>query len=169
MAFEMVEETVENGPHRVAHARTLRRNVQTAHVEPQPLLGRVVVVAGDDPELADVAALAMHHGAAVAVVSTALDDTTTATVRFRADPKDGVVWERLAMDIEQHLGPVDGVATDESSYAVVAGVFAGDLARRGHGQVIAVRGTDAVPDVVTRLCDTPPAAPSPPAAASPDP
>jgi hypothetical protein len=165
----MVEETVENGPHRVAHARTLRRNVQTAHVEPQPLLGRVVVVAGDDPELADVAALAMHHGAAVAVVSTALDDTTTATVRFRADPKDGVVWERLAMHIEQHLGPVDGVATDESSYAVVAGVFAGDLARRGHGQVIAVRGTDAVPDVVTRLCDTPPAAPSPPAAAPPDP
>src|SRR5947209_2791724 len=119
MALEMVQKTVEDRTHRVAHAGTLRRNVQTARMDLQRLLGRVVVVAGDAPELAEIAALAMNNGAAVAVVSAVLDVGTPASVRFRADARDRDAWERVAMHVEQHLGPVDGVVTDENSCAVV--------------------------------------------------
>ena len=134
----------------------------------QRLLGRVVVVAGDAPELAEIAALAMNNGAAVAVVSAVLDVGTAASVRFRADARDRDAWERVAMHVEQHLGPVDGVVTDESSCAVVDGVFAADLARRGRDAVHVVRSQEDVAAIVTHLADRPRAAPSPPPDAEPE-
>lgn len=130
--------------------------------------GRVVVVAGDDSRLAAAAAAALTVGARVAVVSRTLDGTTSATVRFNADARDPDAWERIAMHIEQHLGPVDGVITDDSARAVVDGVFATDLARRGRAPVHVLDDEEA-PAVVTRLVGTPPATPSPPATAAPDP
>ena len=125
------------------------------------LAGRVFVVAGEEGFLCDVAAAVAAGDARVAVVSTSLDETATvnATVRFRANPRDRDVWDRVAMHIEQHLGPVDGVVTDEGTHPVVDAVFAADLARRGHGTVVVATGADDVASVVTRLCGTPPAAP----------
>jgi hypothetical protein len=143
-------------------ARTVCRDVHTAHVSHAPLSGRVVVVAGDAQALCAVAAAAVAAGALVAVVSRSLPDDTAATVRFRADPHDPGIWDRIGMHVEQHLGPVDGVATDAVTRAVVEQVFAADLARRGHGDVVTVSAEDDVPLVVTRLCGTPPAAPAPP-------
>ena len=118
----------------------------------QPLLGRVVVVAGEEVGLAAAADAAFRAGAQVAVVSTTLA-STACTVRFRADPTDDSVWERVAMHVEQHLGPVDGVVTDGVAQPVVSRVFGPDLDRRGHGDIVVVAG-DPV-DVVSRLARTP--------------
>lgn len=120
-------------------------------VHVRDLVGRVVVVAGEDEALARVAATAAAAGASVAVVSTSLPDDVAATVRFRADPRTAEVWDRLAMHIEQHLGPVDGVATDGASDDVVAAVFDADLGRRGHGSVVVPRPDEPADDVVRRL------------------
>ena len=131
------------------------------------LVGRVVVVAGDDVRLAEAATAALTAGAKVAVVSRTLEDAAEQlgrepTVRFRADPRDPDAWERIAMHVEQHLGPVDGVVTDEASHAVLDGVFGADLARRGRGDVVVVSDGDDAASLVTRLAGTPPATPSPP-------
>jgi hypothetical protein len=131
------------------------------------LLGRVVVVAGADARLAAVAAAATAAQAQVAVVSTALAPSTDATVRFNADPCDPDAWERIAVHVEQHLGPVDGVVTDDAGRPAVEAVFAVDLARRGRPAVVVVRPDDDVEAVVTRLRDTPPARPSRPRADAP--
>ena len=120
-------------------------------------LGRVVVVAGDDPGLQQAAESALSAGAAVAIVSATLDRATAATVRFNADPRDRDAWERIAMHVEQHLGPVDAVYTDDDSRSAVEAVFATDLARRGRESV-----------VVIRRADTPPAAPPRPDSVGPD-
>ena len=129
----------------------------------QPLLGRVIVIAGDEHRLAEVAAVAVDAGALVAVVSQSLATSTPATVRFRADPRDPGSWERIAMHVEQHLGPVDGVATDGATREVMDAVFRGDLARRGHGCVLTLTSADDAGAVLTRLLGMPPEAPSPPA------
>lgn len=124
------------------------------------LVGRVVVVAGEEPALRAVADAAHDAGALVAVVSRTLPDDVSGSVRFRSDPGDPAVWERVAMHVEQHLGPVDGVVTDDKRHDVVNAVFATDLARRGHGTVTVV--TDDLDGVLTHLCGTPAAAPAPP-------
>ena len=142
--------------------------LQTVHVSAPDLNGWVVVVAGDNPALADAARAALGAGAAVSVVSTSLDDETPSSVRFRADPGDPDAWERIAMHIEQHLGPVDGVVTDAASYPVVHEVFAVDLSRRGRADVMVVPPGDSAVEIVTALFGTPPATPSRPAAAEPD-
>jgi hypothetical protein len=128
------------------------------------MIGRVVVVAGEDTSLAGVAAAAVEAGASVAVVSRTLPDDVAATVRFRADPGDRAAWERVAMHVEQHLGPVDGVVGDRAHADVLAAVFAADLARRGHGAVVTMTGGDEPAAVLTRLRGTPPAAPARPPA-----
>lgn len=131
-------------------------------------MGWVVVVAGEAIALGDVAREAVAAGASVGVVSASLDRETPATVRFRADPLDLDAWLRIGMHIEQHLGPIDAVVTDEATAGVMRQVFAADLSRRGRSPVSVVDpGADAH-DVVTALCGTPPAAPSPPGAAPPD-
>jgi hypothetical protein len=117
---------------------------------PQALLGRVVVIAGDDPVLASAGAAVVAAGAVVAVVSTSVE-LVGARVRFGADAADDDVWERIAMHVEQHLGPVDGVVTDRSAAGVVTTVFGPDLARRGHGTVVVAYDGLAAEEVVSRL------------------
>ena len=138
------------------------------HVSAVDRQGWVVVVAGDDPVLAGVAQASADAGAAVGLVSKELGDETPSSVRFRADPGDRDVWVRIAMHVEQHLGPVDGVVTDASSHAIVEEVFAVDLARRGRSPVIVVGPADVPTAVVTALFGTPPEVPSRPADAEPD-
>jgi len=131
------------------------------------VLGRVIVVAGEDPALEGVAAAAVAAGASVAVVSRTLPGDVPATVRFRADPADRGVWDRVAMHVEQHLGPVDGVATDAGHRSVIDAVFGADLARRGHGTIVTADGEPA-DALLTRLRGTPPATPVRPAAGDRD-
>lgn len=160
VAVEMTEQAIQNGTHRVGHAGTVRRTCTLMHVTlgpARPLLGRVVVVAGEVSRLADEAEAAMTAGASVAVVSCTLGRTTPATVRFNADPRDPDAWERIAMHVEQHLGPVDEVVTDRESMAVVEAVFGTDLERRGRRPVAVIN-----PTVVTDPAGTPPAAPARP-------
>jgi hypothetical protein len=135
----------------------------------ETLLGRVVVVAGDDARLSDVASATLAADARVAVVSRALPAATAATVRFHADPRDPGAWERIAMHVEQHLGPIDGVVSDEASRSAVEKVFTADLRRRGRGAVVVVHRDADVDAIVTRLLGTPPTAPSRPRADEPGP
>ena len=109
-------------------------------------------MAGTDARLVDAIRLMRTAGAVVALVSPdhAIDDVA---LRFRADPTEPEVWDRVAMHVEQHLGPVDGVVTDAGAAAVVTAVFAPDLRRRGHGQVVVVNDDD-VASVVSRLTGT---------------
>jgi hypothetical protein len=139
------------------------------HVSDLDLSGWVVVVAGEHTGLGDVSRAASAAGAAVGLVSSDLGDDIPASVRFHADPEDSQAWSRIAMHIEQHLGPVDGVVTDEPAYATVQQVFAADLARRGRAPVFVVDAGTGPDTVITALFDTPPGGPSRPAAAPPDP
>ena len=125
----------------------------------QLLVGRVVVVAGTQPQLQQVAEAVVAAGARVAVVSPRLQ-VDGAVVVFRTEPGDASVWDRVAMHVEQHLGPVDGVVTDPPAAPVVTSVFAPDIARRGHGDVVVVTADDDPVGVVTRLCGTRRAAPA---------
>jgi len=143
--------------------------LQDVHVSAGDLDGWVVVVAGEDSVLADAARATLDAGAAVGVVSTGLDEQTPASVRFHADPGDQGAWERIAMHIEQHLGPVDGVVTDASSYRVVADVFDVDLSRRRRTAVVVVGPGAPADTVVTALFGTPPATPPRPGPEGPDP
>ena len=117
------------------------------------LLGRVIVVAGEQSFLAVVATKAAEAGASVAVVSRTLPELEVA-VRFRADPHDPDSWERIAMHIEQHLGPVDGAAADDAAYDVVSAMFVPDLTRRGHGAVVCVSIGDDPEDVLSSMAGT---------------
>jgi hypothetical protein len=128
------------------------------------MTGRVLVVAGEHPALALVADVARASGALVAVVSRTLGDVA-ATVRFRADPSDEGTWDRVLMHIEQHLGPVDGAATDVDCNEVVRGLLVPDLDRRGHGDVVVVTGSSDARELLTRMVGTRQAAPSRPTCA----
>jgi hypothetical protein len=116
-------------------------------------LGRVVVVAGDRPVLAEVAAQLVAAGAFVATVST-LIRVPTAQLSFRADPGDAQVWQRVAPHVEQHLGPVDAVVTDDIRQQLLEEVFGADLRRRGHGAVIGVAPQETPGAVFSRLGGT---------------
>jgi len=115
------------------------------------LSGWVVVVAGDDPALCEVARAALAAGAAVGVVSAHLVDETPASVRFRADPHDADAWQRIGMHIEQHLGPIDGVVSDASAHRTVQQVFDADLRRRGRASAVVVGPADSADAIVTAL------------------
>lgn len=119
-----------------------------------PLLGRVVVVAGDVTTLGPAAAALHQAGAQVALVATAGSTYDDVTVHFRADPDDPRVWDRVAMHVEQHLGPVDAVVTDDVSAATVRAVLEEDMVRRGHGGVVVVAAGEPLGDVVSRIVDT---------------
>jgi hypothetical protein len=126
------------------------------------LAGRVVVVAGERPELSAVIDAAVAAGASVAIVSRTLGADLEGDVRFRADPTDPAVWDRVAMHVEQHLGPVDGVVTDADAASVVLATFDADLARRGHGAVVVAGPDERAEDVLSRSLDTRRATPAPP-------
>lgn len=138
------------------------------HVSEPDLGGWVVVVAGNDASLGVMSGATMAAGAAVGLVSSELERDAPATVRFRADPGDPDAWWRIAMHIEQHLGPIDGVVTDPAAHHTVRAVFEADLRRRGRAPVIVVSPGDQPDLVLTALTGTPPAAPSPRATATPD-
>jgi hypothetical protein len=123
-------------------------------VKPSPLLGRVYVVAGAESGLVGVAAALVEAGAFVAFVAVEL---TAASVHasFRADPGDPDVWGRVAPYVEQRLGPVDGVVTDSATRPVVDAVFAADIRRRGHGDVVVVGPADEVDEVIKALVGRP--------------
>jgi hypothetical protein len=121
---------------------------------PQQLLGRVIVVAGTDPTLPGVVGVLVAEGAAVGYVGPAARSIEDATA-FAADPADPQVWSRVAPHVEQRLGPIDGVVVDAATSDVVTPVFAGDLARRGHGAVVVVDGDWSAADVVSALLRTP--------------
>jgi hypothetical protein len=122
----------------------------SAPVTGSRLLGRVYVVAGGEPGLVDVAAALVDAGAFVAFVAVELT-AVSAHTNFRADPGDPGVWERVAPYVEQRLGPVDGVVTDRATRPVVDAVFAADIRRRGHGDVVVVSPADEVVQVVSAL------------------
>jgi len=120
----------------------------------QTLSGLVVVVAGEAPQLVPITQACIAAGASVAVVSRTLPDIEV-TLRFRADPAAPQTWDRVAMHVEQHLGPVDGVATDEASYDAVHATFAGDLTRRGHGRVVVVTPDTGASSTISSMVGKP--------------
>jgi hypothetical protein len=124
-----------------------------AGVVPPHSAGRVFVVAGEGPVFDDVARALMSAGGLVAVVSRAstIDD---AGASFRVDPTDVDAWERIVPHVEQRLGPVDAVVADIAVHALVLNVFAPDLRRRGHGDVVTVDGDAGADAVLRSLADT---------------
>jgi len=118
------------------------------------LPGRVVVVAGVESTVGPIAAALHAAGAKVALVADAATSRPDITVHFRADPSSAAVWRRVSMHVEQHLGPVDAVVADSTAAANVRTVFADDLRRRGHGDVVVVTPHDDPNDVVTKVAGT---------------
>lgn len=118
------------------------------------LEGRVFIVAGCGETLTSVARLLVAGGALVALVTTD-QPVPEVDAHFRADPTDPDVWSRMVPHVEQRLGPIDAVVTDESAAALAEELVGPDLRRRGHGSVVvAIPGTDA-DDVLRRLAGTP--------------
>ncbi len=118
------------------------------------LAGRVVVVAGDESVVGPIAAALHATGALVALVARATVARDDVTVHLRADPSDDGVWDRVAMHVEQHLGPVDAVVADAAAAEPVRRAFGTDLRRRGHGGVVVVAAGDDASDVVRKVLDT---------------
>lgn len=114
----------------------------------------MVVVAGDEATVGPIAAALHATGALVALVARAPAARDDVTVHLRADPYDDGVWDRVAMHVEQHLGPVDAVVADASAVEPVRRAFAADLRRRGHGGVVVVEAGDEASDVVRKVLDT---------------
>lgn len=118
------------------------------------LEGRVFIVAGSGETFTDLARLLIADHALVAVITTDAEVPEVAA-RFRADHADPGVWERVVPHVEQRLGPIDAVVTDELGHPTAERLVGPDLLRRGHGAVVVVGpGTD--PDSVLRtLAGTP--------------
>jgi len=123
-------------------------------VHVRELTGRVVVVAGAEPIAGPIAAALQTAGARVALVSIATAGHDGVAVHFRTDPGEPDVWDRVAMHVEQHLGPVDAAVADASCADVVRDVFGTDLRRRGHGDVVVAAAADDPADVVRRVAGT---------------
>ena len=118
------------------------------------LVGRVFIVAGCGGTFTSVARLLAADGALVALVTTD-EPVPEVGAHFRADPADPDVWSRMVPHVEQRLGPIDAVVTDESAAALAEERVGPDLRRRGHGSVVVVPpGTDA-DSVLRTLAGTP--------------
>ena len=115
--------------------------------------GRVVVVAGHGGVFTAVARLLVAEDALVAMVTTEADGPEVAA-RFRADPADRQVWDRVIPHVEQRLGPIDAAITDASVRAIADQLIAPDLARRGHGAILTVDDSSSADDVLRKLADT---------------
>jgi DNA-binding NarL/FixJ family response regulator len=59
--------------------------------------------------------------------------------------------QRIAAHVEQRIGPIDVVVCDLATADAVDEVFAPDLRRRGHGEVVVVTTADEADDVVSLL------------------
>jgi hypothetical protein len=111
---------------------------------------RVVVVAGRS---LDAAASALAgRGATVAFVADTAVRNGDVAVHFRTDPSDAGAWDRIAMHVEQHLGPIDAVVADAAAAPVVEAGLGADLARRGRSGVVVVNDAD---DAVSQVLGTP--------------
>ena len=122
-------------------------------MQPARVLGQIVVVAGRDKRLAALAADLLAAGALVAFV----DDNRSlpdAPVSVRADPADERVWARVAPHVEQRLGPIDVVITDDACARVVEPVFAADLLRRGRPPVRVLAADDDPGELLSALRST---------------
>lgn len=119
------------------------------------LTGRVVIVAGNGGVFAAVAQALTAAGALVAIVTTTDAEGPEPAARFRADPADADVWDRVVPHVEQRLGPIDAVVTSEAAQAVAERRVGPDLARRGRGAVIVAEPDATVADIVRTLTGTP--------------
>lgn len=115
--------------------------------------GRVVVVAGYGGVLNAVAGLLVAEDALVAMVTTDAGGPEVAA-RFRADPTDPQVWDRVIPHVEQRLGPIDAAIIDASVRAIADQLLAPDLVRRGHGAIVTVEGDSSPEDLLRKLADT---------------
>jgi hypothetical protein len=119
----------------------------------QVLAGRVFIVAGRGETIAAVVRLLVSRDALVALVTTDADVPEVAA-HFRADAADPDVWARVVPHVEQRLGPIDAVVTDESGAPIAERLVGPDLRRRGHGAVVAVTQASDADGVVRTLTDT---------------
>jgi hypothetical protein len=114
------------------------------------LTGKAVIVTGDLPALVDIVGGLAANGALTAVigprrelldaaVGLAVSSGATA-VGMTADPTGAAVWERLAPQIEQRLGPIDIViaAGDETMRSTVRTAVQPDMAARRRGVVVEI-------------------------------
>jgi hypothetical protein len=115
--------------------------------------GRVFIVAGSGSKLGNVADALVTAQALVAVIGP-IPVTTEVAAHFHADPANEDVWERVVPHVEQRLGPIDGVVTDEAAHAIGERMVGADFDRRGHGAVIAVDESGDVERVLRLLVDT---------------
>lgn len=117
------------------------------------LTGRVFIVAGSGSRLGEVADALVAAHALVAVVGS-IPVSSEVAAHFHADPADEAVWERVVPHVEQRLGPVDGVITDQASRVIGERMVGPDFGRRGHGAVIAIEDTSDVEEILRSLVDT---------------
>ncbi len=118
------------------------------------LAGRVFIVAGRGVTFTAVVRQLVAADALVALVST---DTAVPEVaaHFRADHADPDVWARVVPHVEQRLGPIDAVVTDDSGGPIAERLVGPDLHRRGHGAVVVVEPTADADSVVMTLTGRP--------------
>ena len=117
------------------------------------LTGRVFIVAGSGATLGNVADALVTAQALVAVVGS-VPVSAEVAAHFHADPADESVWQRVVPHVEQRLGPIDGIVTDEAAHAIGERLVGPDFGRRGHGAVIAVGDASDVEGILRMLVDT---------------
>jgi NAD(P)-dependent dehydrogenase (short-subunit alcohol dehydrogenase family) len=118
-----------------------------------PFSGRVFVVAGSAPVFGAIVDGLMASGALVAAVGTPLTAAEPAAY-FRADVTDATAWERVLPHVEQRLGPIDAVVTDEAGSPTALRLTEPDFVRRGHGAVVVVNAGEDADDVLRTLAGT---------------
>ena len=116
------------------------------------LAGRVFVVAGRGETFTAVARRLTAGDALVGLVSTDAAVPEVAA-HFRADHADRDVWERVVPHVEQRLGPIDAVVTDEVGGPIAEQLVGPDLRRRGHGAVVVVPHEADADSVLRMLSD----------------
>jgi NAD(P)-dependent dehydrogenase (short-subunit alcohol dehydrogenase family) len=116
--------------------------------------GRVFIVAGRGETFTGVARRLVADGALVAVITTD-EEVPDVAARFRADHTDPDVWDRVVPHVEQRLGPIDAVLTDQLGYPTAERLVGPDLLRRGHGAVVVVPPEADADSVLRTLIGTP--------------
>lgn len=115
--------------------------------------GRVFLLAGDGPALAAIADALTASDAFVAVVGSA-PVTAEPAAHFHADAADSQVWDRVVPHVEQRLGPIDGVLTEQAGHDIACRLVGPDLTRRGHGAVLLVGASDDAEQILRTLAGT---------------